>query len=78
MQPMISDWLLPRMVARLSGAAPCPAPAPPDAPGVAADRLALIRLIETGGADALLVRDMLALAMSRATVAGDRDPYPQI
>lgn len=78
MQTMMSEWLLPRMLARVSGpeagyggggaGAPeqaAAARAARDTATATADRRELIGLIE-GGADRDLVREMLALAMSRA------------
>lgn len=86
MDPMTSEWLLPRMLARLSddgvpetgrdGPGNAAAPASPAHRVAAADRVALIELIEHR-ADADLVRDMLALAARRATAPDHPDHRPQ-
>lgn len=74
MQPMMSEWLLPRMLARVSGPGAEDAMGGPngaaalaarDTAAATADRLELIGVIEAA-ADRDLVREMLALAMSRA------------
>lgn len=74
MQPMMSEWLLPRMLARVSGPGAKDAMGGPngatalaarDTAAETADRLELIGVIEAA-ADGNLVREMLALAMSRA------------
>ncbi|MCZ7676725.1 MAG: hypothetical protein M5U35_13830 [Roseovarius sp.] len=86
MQTTMSEWLLPRMLARVSGpgaglgsggtGAPelaAAAGAARDTAAATADRLELIGLIEAG-ADRDLVRDMLALAANHAESGTRRQP----